>query len=69
MKIIKNVDELLLTCAKEMWGDKRVNRYSSSDYKDLHYDCGCGEQHVLRDTEYNFIALPVKFIFEMKDEK
>tara|TARA_B100000953_G_scaffold285702_1_gene266557 strand:+ start:165 stop:500 length:336 start_codon:yes stop_codon:yes gene_type:complete len=64
MKIIEDVEELIDSYTGDMWFDKETNTYSSSDYKHLYYDCGCGEPHVLRDTEYNLIARPVKFIFE-----
>ena len=38
-------------------------RYMSPDYKNLYYDCGCGEQHICSQTEYILCARPVKFFF------
>jgi len=65
IKIIKNIDELLLTYAKEMWREMRGLDYDYYHINErLHYDCGCGEQHILRDTEYNLITMPMSFIFE-----
>ena len=33
------------------------------DYKNLAYDCPCGEQHILSQTRYLLCASPVKFFF------
>ena len=33
------------------------------DYKNLYYDCGCGEQHILSQTKHVLCAKPVKFFF------
>ena len=35
----------------------------SPDYKNLYYDCGCGEQHICSQTEHILCARPVKFFF------
>jgi len=67
MEVITNVDDLVDQYIKDMWAHKSGNPYSSSDYNGLTYSCGCGEEHILRDTDYNLIAVPVKFIFECRN--
>jgi len=64
MRIIEDVKELVQAYIQDRWTHRDANPYSSSDYNDLYFDCGCTEQHILRDTKYNLIAQPVKFIFE-----
>ena len=67
VEVITEVDDLVEQYIKDMWSHKSGNPYSSSDYKGLTFSCGCGEEHILRDTDYNLIALPVKFIFECRN--
>ena len=63
MEILENPKELLKRINEDGWKHRSENPYISSNYKNLTYQCGCGEQHVLRDTDFTLIALPVQFIF------
>lgn len=71
MKIVNDSKELLDLFILDKWKDRDINPRISSDYSNgdklLTYECGCGEDHFLRDTNFNLIAFPVKFIFHCKN--
>jgi len=68
MEVITQPKELLILINEDGWKDRSANPYVSSDYKSLSYQCGCGENHILRDTSFTLIALPVQFIFHCHND-
>jgi|ETNmetMinimDraft_28_1059901.scaffolds.fasta_scaffold226421_1 hypothetical protein len=69
LKVITEPKELLKirydeqTILSGWWHHRDKNPSISSDYGELTYQCGCEESHILRDTDFTFIARPVKFLF------
>lgn len=63
MKVIEEPKELLNLIYQDNWQHRDKNPFVSSDYKSLTYECGCGENHILRDTDFTLIAPIVQFIF------
>ena len=72
MEIINDPEKLLDLYFLDKWKHRDINPYISSDYsngdKALTFECGCGEDHILRNTNFYFIATPVKFIFNCNND-
>ena len=68
MEQIKEPKELLNLIYKDSWQHRDKNPIISSDYKGLTYACGCGEDHILRDTDFTLIAPIVQFIFHCRND-
>lgn len=68
MEVINDPKELLNIAYKDNWQHRDKNPFVSSDYKALTYECGCGEDHILRDTDFTLIAPIVQFIFHCRND-
>ena len=68
MKAINDPKELLNIAYKDNWQHRNKNPFVSSDYKELTYECGCGEDHILSNTDFTLIAPIVQFIFHCRND-
>ena len=68
MNEITNPDDLVRELVGGGWRPKSANPIASSNYQDLTYKCGCGAHHVLRDTNFILIGMPVKFVFNCQND-
>ena len=68
MEAISDPKELLNIAYKDNWQNRDKNPFVSSDYKSLTYECGCSEEHILRDTDFTLIAPIVQFIFHCRND-
>ena len=68
MKEITNPTDLVKELVSGGWHPKSANPMASSDYKGLTYQCGCGDMHILRDTSFILIGVPVKFVFNCHND-